>query len=115
MLHLALPVTVAADGALMSLTQDSPAEVAQSVGLLLATRPGERRSVPGYGLPDPLFAGVDLDEVAAVIEEWEDRADPATVDLVTAGVGDDVRVYPSVPVPDETTAEATITDVDEGA
>jgi hypothetical protein len=102
MLHLALPLTVAADGTLASVTQDSPAEVSQSVALLLATRPGERRSVPGYGLPDPLFSGIDLDQVAAVIEEWEDRADPADIDLQVTGVEEYGVVYPAVPTADDT-------------
>lgn len=84
---LALPLTVTVGGAMSTITQDHPAEIAQSVALLLDTRPGERRTLPDYGLPDQLFAG-GLDEalVAEVIAEWEPRADADIVDTVTGGV-----------------------------
>lgn len=64
---------------LASLAADSPAEIAQSVALMAATRPGERRSVPDYGLPDPLGHGIDVDDLVDAIATWEDRADPAAV------------------------------------
>lgn len=100
--RLALPLQLATSGTFVTVAQDSPADISQSVGLLLATRPGERRSVPGYGLPDPLFSGLDPDLVAAVIEEWEDRADPAGIELVATGVDEYGRVYPAIPAPDDT-------------
>lgn len=96
-LRLSLPLRVASDGALVALEQDSPAEVAQSVALLLSTRPGERRSVPDYGSDDPLFAGVSAEDVAAAIETWEDRADPATIEVVVSGIDEYSRVYPAAP------------------
>lgn len=100
-LRLSLPLRVAADGALAAVEQDSPAEVAQSVALLLATRPGERRSVPDYGTDDPTFTGLDVDEIHAAIEQWEDRADPATIQLVITGVTDHAEVYPGDPTDEE--------------
>lgn len=101
MTHLALPVALAPDGRLVALPQDSPAEVAQSVALLLATRPGERRSVPDYGLPDPVFGGVDVDEIVSTVAEWEDRADPVTVEqLAEQIVAQELRVHPAIPTPD---------------
>lgn len=95
-LTLALPIRVAAGGGLVALVADSDAEIAQSVALLLATRLGERRSVPDYGTPDPLFGGVDVDEVADAIATWEERADPALVEqLAEQVVEQSVAVYPS--------------------
>jgi hypothetical protein len=76
--HLAFPIRLGAGG-LATVEQDSDADIVQSVALLLDTRPGERRSVPEYGLPDPLFSGLTEDQVTAVISEWEERAD---VDLL---------------------------------
>lgn len=93
-LRLSLPLQVAADGALGAVEQDSPAEIAQSVALLLTTRPGERRSVPDYGSEDPLFSGISTEDVAAAIETWEDRADPATVEIVASGIEEYAEVYP---------------------
>lgn len=80
---LAFPFRVSpTTGGLVTLEQGSPAEIGQSVGLLMDTRPGERRVVPGYGLPDPVFGGVSRVDVAAVIATWEPRANDALVDHV---------------------------------
>lgn len=79
--HLAFPIRVAGRG-LATVDQDSDADLVQSVQLLLQTRPGERRSVPGYGLPDPLFGTAPDDtDVAAVIAEWEERVDIDQLDV----------------------------------
>lgn len=79
--HLAFPLQVTSRG-LATVAHDSSADVEQSVRLLLNTRPGERRSVPDYGLPDPLFGQqVDPQDVGEVISEWEDRADVTELDI----------------------------------
>jgi phage baseplate assembly protein W len=72
--HLAFPITVGTKS-LATVTQDSNQDVAQSVALLLNTRPGERRSVPEYGLPDPVFDHLEETEVLAVVGQWEPRAE----------------------------------------
>lgn len=83
---LALPLRVnPASGSMVTLTQDSEAEVAQSLALLLSTRPGERRSVPDYGIPDPVFGGVRPQDVVAAAQEWEERADPLVVEQIADG------------------------------
>lgn len=101
--HLAFPIAVA-DGKLATLDQDSPAEVSQSVALLLSTEPGERQASPDYGYPSPLGRGVDPEEVADLIGEWEDRADPALVEVTMTAVAEQrTVVYPSVPSTSTTT------------
>lgn len=92
--HLSAPLRLSGRS-FATLMQDSPAEVGQSVALLVSTRPGERRSVPGYGTPDPLFGGVDVAAVQAAVSVWETRADPAEVDVRTVGTAQDVRVHPA--------------------
>jgi phage baseplate assembly protein W len=83
--HLALPLRLTVDGSMAALAQDSDDEITASVGLLLATRPGERAAVPTYGIPDPTFAGIDAAAILAATAEWEPRADLAlTADAVTA-------------------------------
>lgn len=100
--RLALPLQIAPSGALVTVPQDSPAEIAQSVGLLLATAPGERRSVPDYGLVEMLGTGFDLDEISDAITEWEDRADPADVEFaLNTLVEQQFRVYPATPDTEE--------------
>jgi phage baseplate assembly protein W len=91
---LTLPLALTPSGALATVTQDHPAEIAQSVGLLLDTRPGERRTLPDYGLPERLFVVGDLDEalIAETISEWEPRADVEILDTVKG------TAYPSTTV-----------------
>lgn len=98
---LRLPLQVGASGAMQTLEHGSPGEVAQSVALLLATRPGERRSVPGYGLADQLGAGVNPTALLAVVAEWEPRAAPADVEALTAGREQYVVVHPAQPADTE--------------
>ena len=88
--HLALPLRVAASGALAAHTPGSPAEVGQSVALLLATRIGERRCEPAYGSTDPLFGpqpatagGAGALDTAAVAR-WEPRARAEDVAVTVA-------------------------------
>lgn len=100
--HFALPLRLDAAGSLAELAQDSPAEISQSVVVLLATRPGERRTAPDYGLVDPLGAGADADLIADAVAEWEDRADPASVEITTTAVGEQqVTVQPADPTDEE--------------
>lgn len=92
---LALPFALAANGSLATITQDHPAEITQSVALLLDTRPGDRRTLPDYGLPDYVFAGRGLDPavVGEVVAEWEPRADPDTIETVSSGVEQRVAIH----------------------
>lgn len=76
------------------LEQDSPLEVAQSVAVLIDTRPGERRSEPDYGVPDMLGSGIDADAIAAAIAEHEPRADSALVEQLAFGVEEHAVVHP---------------------
>ncbi|WP_125568722.1 GPW/gp25 family protein [Nocardioides baekrokdamisoli] len=91
--HLAFPLTVGAKG-LRTVVQDSAADIVQSVALLLDTRPTDRRSVPDYGLPDPTFSGLGVSTLAALIDEWEPRAEPAILEQVLAGVLEVINVAP---------------------
>lgn len=83
-----LPLTVAG-GRFVTVDQASDVDVAQSVALLVATRAGERRSVPGYGLDDPLFAsrGLREAEIRDAIDEWEPRAEVTGVEISTGPNG----------------------------
>lgn len=85
--HLRFPIAVTAAGRLTTVEQDSDPDIVQAVALLLDTRPGERRSVPDYGLPDPVFGGVLPAHVAGLITAWEERADQTIVEQVATQIG----------------------------
>lgn len=73
---LAYPFRVV-NGRTQVVEQDSDAELAQSVYVLLATEPGERAEEPSYGLADLAFTPTDADEdleaIRAAVAEWEPR------------------------------------------
>lgn len=75
--HPAVPLTVdPATRTFRTVTQDSPAEVNQCAGAVLRTMRGQRIEHPEIGVADPLWrTGVDVDEIGAVLDEFEDRAD----------------------------------------
>lgn len=86
--RLSLPLRLSGSR-FVTVGQDSPQALAESVGLLLDTRPGERRSIPEYGFPSPLFSqdGVDPEQARGVISQWEDAGQvEITAALVANGV-----------------------------
>jgi hypothetical protein len=55
--------------------QDTNEEIAASVFVVLATERGDREDDPEYGLDDPTFIGVDLEELREVVADGEPRAE----------------------------------------
>lgn len=89
--HLRLPLTVGPTGRLATVEADSVEDVAQSLGVLAATRVGERLSVPQYGSPEQLFGqGPNVDELRGSASRWEPRADPYSITVTRDG--DDLTV-----------------------
>jgi phage baseplate assembly protein W len=72
--HLALPLTVGPSGSFNVLVQDTLAEVAQSVSVLLGTMKGDRTMVPDYGVDDPTFATPNAGAITQAVNQWEPRA-----------------------------------------
>lgn len=95
-MRLSLPLRAA--GRMSTVEPGSRVAVAQAVGLLLDTRPGERRSVPGYGLPSALFSvgGVDPAQLVPVVQQWHPDADPLAVSVALSGTTQTVTVQPGV-------------------
>lgn len=90
--HIAMPITLTGAGRLATVEQDSEADIAQSIALLVDTRPEERRAEPEYGVPDPLFGGLNAADLTEAIVEWEDRADLVYAEQVARGVLDQLTV-----------------------
>lgn len=95
MARLALPLTISDSGRLVTIEQDSAEDIAQCVALILDTRPGERAAFPEFGLPDPLFADLDIDEIAETVQRWEERADQLTIEQIAAGMFPELEVHAS--------------------
>jgi hypothetical protein len=84
--RLSLPLRLDGRGRFVTVDQDGPQALAESVGLILDTRPGERRSVPEYGYNSPLFSndGVFPESVRGVIGQWEDASQAEITTALTA-------------------------------
>lgn len=91
--HLAIPFSLAPDGAIYALQQDTVEEIVQSVAMLVGTRPNTRLMAPKYGTPDPTFTGIDQMALHLAVVTWEPRATvsvnvtPGNEEFVTVQVG----------------------------
>ena len=67
---------VDAFGQLLVTEQDSYSEVSNSVEMLVGTLPGQRPTVPTYGVPDLTFTRINDADLVRLIDIWEPRANP---------------------------------------
>jgi phage baseplate assembly protein W len=54
---ISLPLRLDDNGAIASVDQGSDAEVDEQIAIAMLTRPGERVTVPTFGVNDPAFEG----------------------------------------------------------
>ena len=88
---LRLPIETAQDGRLRTLTQDSAADITQSVQILLSTPLGDRGAIPDYGLVGMLGStSIDTIDIASAIADWEKRVPAADVEIVAQRLVDGV-------------------------
>jgi hypothetical protein len=66
---LSHPFRLAPRGAVAVVEQDSDQGHAEQLAVLCLTRIGERPLVPGFGITDPTFAGIDPTEIVAGLAE----------------------------------------------
>lgn len=86
---LALPIAIAPNGQLAQLEQDSPADIARAVTILISTTLGDREALPDYGIADQLGApNLDESEIAQAISTWEDRIDSVQIDQIAQTLAD---------------------------
>jgi hypothetical protein len=95
--HLTLPLRMTGSG-LAWAEQDTLDEIASSVEAILRYQPGDLDHEPALGMPDQAFrqGGADADEILAVVERWDERAevvvteDPSRLDELIDTVRVDV-------------------------
>lgn len=74
---IAFPLRYAPSGALITVPDGSDAEVEQIIAIGVLTRIGERPLNPLFGVPDPVFAGLDVADVQTTLNTFG----PAGVDV----------------------------------
>ena len=72
--HFLVPFVITDAGSVATVQQGTLAEIIQSVSNLIGTTPGTRYMVPGYGIPDPTFEGIDPVTLRQAVAKWEPRA-----------------------------------------
>ena len=92
--HAALPMRLDRRGEPAIVEQDTVVEVAQSVEVLIRTRPGDRSLSPQYGIDDPTFnpAAESLVGLTDVAQRFEPRATVEVVERAIVGGNVDVTV-----------------------
>lgn len=80
--------------------QDSYAEIADSVEIIVGTQIGQRPALPDFGILDPTFTyPVDTDGIVNAIDEWDERANPTiTVNYEDVIGGGDTNVTISLAI-----------------
>lgn len=81
--HLAFPARLGPDGRFVVNEQDTDAEVADSIAIVLLWPQGTRESIPDFGVPNQLFhsGGVDPLELRTAVVASEPRAEGRRIAL----------------------------------
>lgn len=65
---LSFPMRLGLNGSFVTRDEDDPAYYAELLGVLIATREGERLYAPTFGMQDPTFAAFDAQELSYKVE-----------------------------------------------
>lgn len=65
---ISFPFRLAPTGYVVTREEDDPAYYAELLGVLIATKVGERDQVPTFGMADPTFTHLDGQELANKVE-----------------------------------------------
>jgi hypothetical protein len=84
---LSYPFRVGANGQVATVEQGSDEHRAELLAALILTRPGERDLVPGFGVPDPVFAGIDVAAVEGAAAVFGPKVTISDVQVTVTGPG----------------------------
>lgn len=70
---ISFPFRLDANGAVATVDQGSDAEIEEQIALAMLTRPGERITVPTYGVNDPAFNGFLLSHLIRQVTDFGPR------------------------------------------
>jgi phage baseplate assembly protein W len=70
---ISFPFRLDANGAVATVGQGSDEEIEQQIAVAMLTRPGERITVPTYGVNDPAFSGFLLSHLIRQVTDFGPR------------------------------------------
>lgn len=76
---LSFPFRLAPSGSAVTLSADSDEYYAEEIAALVVTRRGERILVPSFGIDDPVFQGVDRQDIALAVATFGPPVDIVAV------------------------------------
>jgi hypothetical protein len=90
---LSYPFRLAPDGTVATVEQNSDQGNAEQIGVTLQTIQGERPLQPGFGIPDPVFAGVQPGVITAQTARYGPPVKIVAVELTArSDTETDIRV-----------------------
>jgi hypothetical protein len=90
---LSYPFRITPAGSVATVEQDSDDQKEELLAAIVLTRPGERDLVPGFGVPDPTFNGIDVAAVEGATTVFGPEVTITNVDVVvTSPASQDVTV-----------------------
>lgn len=90
---LSHPFRLAPNGQMATIDDSSDEYIAERIGMIISTRPGERPMVPLFGIDDPAYddlslpalqVQMELFEIPAIIEDVDEQ--PASYDMTNVEV-----------------------------
>jgi hypothetical protein len=76
---MAFPFRVDGTGSVVTVEQGSDTEIEQQIGLAMTTRPGERITVPTFGVADPAFTGFEAGALQRHLDDFGPDVEITTV------------------------------------
>ncbi|QIN94359.1 baseplate wedge protein [Arthrobacter phage Abba] len=67
---LSFPFEITPTGEVATVGYGTDAEVEQAIAVLVLTEIGERQMSPGFGVPDPAFAGLHVGDIQVGLDDY---------------------------------------------
>lgn len=78
---MAFPFRIDGAGAVVTVEQGSDAYIEQQIALAMLVRPGERPTVPTFGVSDPAFAGFEQGVLQRHLDDFEPGVEINTLQI----------------------------------
>lgn len=76
---MAFPFRIDGTGSVVTVEQGSDAEIEQQIGVAMTVRPGERITVPTFGVNDPAFVGFEAGALQRHLDDFGPDVEVSTV------------------------------------